>query len=114
MLIITVMHSSNTNTRLFEMAYTQGISCTITSAMETGIGTTASLQLASVLPDLRLSCGLATLDLLETSLLEHNPPIKAGELHLPEKPGLGVSLYWSELQRFAAERSELPWKGIYE
>lgn len=84
-----------------------GVRCVVTSAMEAGVGVTASLHIAAAL--LRdsntdtppLACGLATLDLLEDDLLVAPPRVENGEMILPTGPGLDITLDRAALARYA-------------
>lgn len=82
-----------------------GVRCVVTSAMEAGVGVTASLHIAAALlsgsdaPP--LACGLATLDLLADDLIVTPPSIENGEMLLPDGPGLGVTLDRDALDRYA-------------
>lgn len=76
--------------RIIQEADAQGIACVITSTLETGIGITMALHLAAASPEITLPCGLATLALLESDLLQTGPSIRRGQIDLPAGPGLGV------------------------
>lgn len=78
--------------RLIQQATAAGLAVFVTSSLDSGIAITAALHLSATLPQPRLACGLATAELLTTSLLENPPLIQNGRMYLPTKPGLGVSL----------------------
>ena len=68
-----------------------GLAVTVTTALESSLGTAAAIHLAAVLPDPLLPCGLATTQLLAVDPV--NPSIPAlPQLALPCGPGLGVQL----------------------
>lgn len=91
--------------RIIQEASTQGVSCVITSTLETGIGVATALHLAAASPEITLPCGLATLDLLENDLLQSGLPIQQGTIALPSGPGLGVHLNQRTLTRFVTEKT---------
>ena len=64
----------------------------VTTTIDTGIGTAASLHLAASLPDEERAHGLATASLLEDDLLTQSLTVERGYLTLPVAPGLGVEL----------------------
>ena len=74
------------------MAQRDGIQVAITTSIDSGIGTLASLHVAASLSKLSVACGLATFGLLEPNLLNHYPSITAGSMCLPQGNGLGVGL----------------------
>ena len=78
--------------RIIEGAQAQGVSCIVTTTLDTGIGTAAALHLAATLPAPSPACGLATASLLTTDLLTTPLSIRAGRMQLPAAPGLGVRL----------------------
>ncbi|HEX7736883.1 MAG TPA: o-succinylbenzoate synthase [Ktedonobacteraceae bacterium] len=92
--------------RIIQEAYAQGVTCVITSTLETGIGVSAALHLAAASPEITLPCGLATLPLLEHDLLGTNLPVQQGWLELPAAPGLGVHLDQAMLNRFLPQPDE--------
>lgn len=78
-----------------------GIGCVITSAIETGIGIAGAAHLAAASPEIRLACGLATLDRLEDDLLQNELlHIANGYLAIPVQPGLGVQLDRDALKQY--------------
>ncbi len=92
--------------QIMREASAQGVSCVITSTLETGIGVAAALHLAAASPEISLPCGLATLDLLENDLLQTRLPIHQGSLELPIAPGLGVLPDQDALKHFVTEKSD--------
>jgi len=79
----------------------RGLRAVLTSSIESGIGVTATLQLAASLPQRTLACGLGTLPLLADDLIVEGLPICAGALAVPEGLGLGVTLDKQALNRYS-------------
>lgn len=79
----------------------RGVQSVITSSIETGTGVVSALHLATALPEVSLECGLATLHMLESSLLAHQLTIQAGSLVVPQEAGLGVDLDHAALSRYS-------------
>jgi len=69
-----------------------GLGAVITSVFDTAVGVAAALHLAASLPGPERAHGLATVDLLEEAPVEGLEAPHAGEMRLPERPGLGVRL----------------------
>ena len=63
------------------LAHEIGLKVVISSALETGIGLSHGLALASTL-DVNLSCGLATATLLESDIVMEDLSIKIGRAHV--------------------------------
>jgi L-Ala-D/L-Glu epimerase len=80
-----------------------GMGWVATSALEAGIGVTATLSIASMLPRRWSACGLATLDLLEDDLIVAAPRIEHGMMYVPQGPGLGVELDRAALAKYAVD-----------
>ena len=78
--------------QIVQEASRRNIACVLTSSLEAGIGVAATLHLAAALPQVTLPCGLATLALLEHSLLLKDLAIEQGHMAVPDGPGLGVEL----------------------
>ena len=91
--------------QIIQAAHAQGVTCVITSTLETGIGVTAALHLAAASPEITLPCGLATLNLLQNDLLQTSLSIQQGSIELPPGPGLGVHLDQVTLKRFGDEKT---------
>lgn len=90
--------------RIQRAAAQYGVQCVVTSTLETGLGVAAALHLAASLPPPALSCGLATLDLLEDDLIDRNAPaltVAGGMMLVPPGPGLGVTLDRAALARYS-------------
>ena len=81
-------------------AASRGIECVLTSAIESGIGVAAVLQLAAALPELRLASGLATLPLLADDLIQEALPVRDGVMVAPRASGLGVRVDEAALARY--------------
>ena len=90
--------------KIIQEASAQGIDCVITSTLETGIGVVAALHLAAASPAITRPCGLATLNLLASDLLQTNLPINQGAIKLPDGSGLGVHLDQTALEYFVHEK----------
>ena len=78
--------------QIIERAQAQGVSCIVTTTLDTGIGTAAALHLAATLPSPGLACGLATGGLLATDLLATPLSVRDGRMQTPSRAGLGVQL----------------------
>ena len=85
-----------------QLANDAGVQCVVTSAIESGVGVAAALQLAAALAP-TLECGLATLDLLEDDLIREPLIIARGAMQVPEDSGLGVTLDDAALAHYAIE-----------
>lgn len=85
-----------------ELATSAGVSVTVSTLFESGVGIAGALQLAATLPGSQ-GHGLATADLFESDLLVRPLEITAGQMALPAMPGLGV-----ELDPAAIDRYRLP------
>ena len=81
------------------LAKDAGLACVVTTSIETGIGTAASLQLSASLPAGSPACGLATASLLASDLTTLPLRIQRGAMRLPDSPGLGVHLDADALAR---------------
>ena len=85
--------------KIIEHAQAQGVSCIVTTTLDSGIGTAAALHLAATLPAAGLACGLATTSLLTTDLLTKPLTVHNGWMHRPKATGLGVQLDEEALKR---------------
>jgi o-succinylbenzoate synthase len=72
----------------------------VTGMMETSVGLAAALHVAAAAPRLGGACGLATRDLLAQDVVREPLRIEAGEMILPDAPGLGVELDPDAVARF--------------
>jgi o-succinylbenzoate synthase len=82
-----------------------GIKAIVTTSIDSGVGTAAALQLAASLGGDGVH-GLATLDLLESSLTRPDLAVRLGRMPLPAGPGLGVGLDKASLSRYVIETCE--------
>lgn len=82
-----------------------GVDVTITTSIDSGIGTAAALHLAAARGG--RAHGLGTLSLLEDDLIETGLPMEQGLMYLPAAPGLGVELDEAALARYAVDAWEL-------
>jgi muconate cycloisomerase len=85
-------------TRIFAMAETAGIACTIGSMPELGIGTVAQMHLAVAVPELLGPSDVCGVLYNAESLIIESLPISGGLAGVPPGPGLGVTL---DAARFA-------------
>ncbi len=85
-----------------------GLPVIVTTTIDAGIATAATIHLAACLPRPRLACGLATLDLLEGDIVTGVPPIVDGQVAPAETPGLGIRLDEAALGRYATG----PWQEV--
>jgi len=92
--------------RIAGIAKQAGISTLITTSIESGVGTAAALQVAAAVPGKLLPCGLATGSFLAEDLVTQPIEVVAGQMRVPDKPGLGV-----ELDEAAVTRCEVPLDG---
>lgn len=86
------------------IAQDAGLRVTITSAFEAGVGLATALQVAALIPandDPSIAHGLATADLLESTLLRMLPEVINGSIALPTGPGNGVDVDEAALARYA-------------
>ena len=75
---------------IIRLAAAQGVRCTITNSLETAVGVTAALHIASLhrppVPD----CGFGTSRFFAQDMATP-PPIVDGHMTVPTEPGLGVT-----------------------
>lgn len=86
---------------IIERAHGYGVSCIVTTTLDTGIGTVAALHLAATLPAPVRACGLATGGLLTADLLVTPLTVRGGRMQRPEGTGLGARLDEQAVQRYA-------------
>ncbi|MFN8533698.1 MAG: o-succinylbenzoate synthase [Dehalococcoidia bacterium] len=79
----------------------RGIGCFVTTTIDAGPATAATLQLAAALPDDTPACGLATGTLLVADLLQTPLAVGGGVMPLPAEFGLGVTIDQTTLARYA-------------
>jgi o-succinylbenzoate synthase len=87
--------------QIIQEAAQHGVSCVVTSTIESGVGVVGALYLAAASPEVTLECGLATLPLLEDDLLLDDLTIHDGFMTVPAGPGLGVRLDRAALEKYA-------------
>jgi Enolase C-terminal domain-like/Catechol dioxygenase N terminus len=78
-----------------------GLACYGGSALETSIGTAAAAHLFAALPELALGCELAGPLLLADDLVTNPVRYADGNLQVPQGPGLGVTVNWDNVDRYA-------------
>ena len=81
-------------------AQRHGLRVVVTSALDSGIGLAAALQIAALLPEPALACGLATGELLAGDVIEAPWRVEVGCLPYLDAPGLGVTLDRAALARW--------------
>jgi o-succinylbenzoate synthase len=89
---------------MLRRAQAAGLMAVVTSAIETGTGVAMAAHVAALLPPPAPAAGLATLDLLESGLVEGAPAIAGGELVLTGRAGLGVRPLEDAVRRYATGR----------
>jgi L-Ala-D/L-Glu epimerase len=72
------------------VARASGLGAFLSSTLDGPWGIAAALQLAAS-EDLKLACGLATLELFDSAIARALPPPRNGTLKVPPGPGLGVN-----------------------
>ena len=95
-----VVGGLRTARKIIEDAQSQGVTCIVTTSIDSGIGIAAALHLAATLPSPVPACGLATGDLLTTDLLVSPLAIRGGCMQRPDTPGLGVRLDDEALKKY--------------
>jgi o-succinylbenzoate synthase len=74
---------------IIDLCRTRGVGVTVTVSLETGVGTTTGLHVASLLPEPLPDCGLAMGRFLARDVAE-GPAIDKGRMKVPTEPGLGI------------------------
>lgn len=77
--------------------------CTIGSNLELGIAQAAMIHLAISQPAIQselIPCDIISRFFYERDIVEEPLPVEAGRAYQIERPGLGVSLDWSSIQRY--------------
>lgn len=69
--------------RALRIAEACGLPCVVSSALESSVGLAAQLALAGALPELDFACGLGTIALLTSDVVEHSLRPAAGFLPVP-------------------------------
>lgn len=86
--------------QIIQEAAQHGVSCVVTSTIESGVGMVGALHLAAALPEVTLECGLATLPLLADDLLLDDLTTHDGFMDVPTGPGLGILLDRAALEKY--------------
>ncbi|HKD66234.1 MAG TPA: o-succinylbenzoate synthase [Candidatus Binataceae bacterium] len=76
---------------IIDLAAQAGLDSVVTTTIDSGVGIAAALHLAASFEG-KLACGLATADLLESSLTCGIPAANSGVMACPDGPGLGVEI----------------------
>lgn len=92
--------------QLAALAAASDVRVIVTSSLESGVGIAAAAHLAATLPVPLRACGLATAAHLVSDLLATPLRIQAGQLHVPDGPGLGVQVDWERLAQYAIGAGE--------
>lgn len=74
---------------IIDLCMGRGVSVTVTVSLETAIGTTATLHIASLLPEPLPDCGLAMGRFLARDVAK-GPAIARARMTVPVSPGLGI------------------------
>jgi o-succinylbenzoate synthase len=96
--------------RIVELGRNAGCPALVTTTIDTGVGTAATIHLAATLEAPLPACGLATAGMLQSTLVSGLPAVADGVVSVPPGPGLGVSVDHRELGRFALS-GRGPWTG---
>jgi O-succinylbenzoate synthase len=74
--------------RALRIAEAAGLPCVVSSALETSVGLAAQLALAGALPELDFACGLGTMSLFSSDIVDANQSLRpfAGFLPVPLAP----------------------------
>jgi o-succinylbenzoate synthase len=89
-----------------EIAERAGAASTVTTSIESGVGTAACLHLAAGLPPGSPASGLATASLLEHDLTSSAVEVTQGTMRLNNEPGLGVRLDSPALSKYTTGWTE--------
>jgi len=88
---------------ILDAAAAHGLGAIVSSTLDGPWGIAASLQLAAA-ADVRLPCGLATLELFDGPLARALPAPRGGVLAVPQGPGFGVEIEPEALDAAVVER----------
>ncbi|MET0455605.1 MAG: o-succinylbenzoate synthase [Mycobacterium sp.] len=95
--------------RALRLAESSGLTCVVSSAMETSIGLAAGLALAGVLPELPFACGLGTRPLLGGDVVAESRSLIPVAGYLPVAP-MPASPDQVLVQRFSlADSAKVAW-----
>jgi muconate cycloisomerase len=89
--------------QIFALANALDIPCIIGSQAEMGIGTAAAAHLGVAVAHLPYACETFGPLRYERDIVSPGPRIERGVLYPPEGPGLGVTLDWEAVERWAVE-----------
>jgi L-Ala-D/L-Glu epimerase len=84
------------------LARSRGLGAFLSSTLDGPWGIAAALQLAAA-EDVKLACGLATLELFDARIAAGVPAPRNGTLAVPAGPGLGVDISEAELAEVLVE-----------
>ncbi len=74
--------------RSLRVAEAAGLSCVVSSALETSVGLASQVALAGALPELGFACGLDTLSLLDGDVVTAGASLRPVEGYLPAPDGV--------------------------
>jgi muconate cycloisomerase len=97
--------------RIFALAETAGVACTIGSMPELGIGTAAEMHLAVAMPELLGPSDVCGVLYDAETLINETLPIENGHAGAPDRPGLGVTLDRARM-RALTEQPEPKHQGV--
>ena len=89
--------------KIAAVAEAAGLICTIGSNMELGVATAAMIHLAISTPAIdpeTIPCDILSHLFYETNLLTEPLPVEGAEARVPQKPGLGVELDETSVQKY--------------
>ena len=86
--------------QIVDEAVRHGMTCVLTTTIESGVSVAAALHLVASLPHITLACGLGTLPLLVDDLINEYLSIKNGRMAVPSGSGWGVKLDEEALRRY--------------
>ena len=92
---------------LAQFAAAAGLGVTVTTTIDTGVGTAMALHVAASLLDDGRAHGLATASLLRHDLLAVPLAVERGMIYLPTGPGLGVELDHDAISRYLGDWREV-------
>jgi o-succinylbenzoate synthase len=88
---------------ILDLAARAGLAAIVTTTIDFGPGIAGALALgATIGQSPAVHCGLATADLLESTLVAAPPAVADGQMTVPPGPGLGVALATDLMRRYAA------------
>ena len=96
--------------RIMAVAESGGVSCTIGSNLELGVGSAAMTHLALAsreLDTLKLPCDILTPFFYADDIVLGSSPIRAGYAEASEGPGLGVDVDWKKVERYRVDNRDV-------